>query len=163
MVEPSVPKAVPGAYNSIAAQYARAKAIQDAEDEQTARQIRESQALNKRGKPKSTMERLNEKKEERFKREWIWVVVFFLWLLYVPLVYETSRSRLFYELKLMLLDLGLYTYQAFISSPRASCSHALSWKRSPPAPNPQLRSATHSRMQGHHKGVVGIPKPSTRL
>lgn len=80
MVESSIPKAVPGNYNSIAAQYERAKAIQDADAEKR-KELRERQALDKHGKPKSVMQRLNEKKAERFKREWFWVVGFFSWLL----------------------------------------------------------------------------------
>ena len=80
MVQSSTPKAVPGNYNSIAAQYERAKAIKDA-DEKKRRDVREGQALDKNGKPKSVMQRLNERKEGRFKREWFWVVGFFVWLL----------------------------------------------------------------------------------
>lgn len=80
MVESSIPKAVPGNYNSIAAQYERAKAIQDADAERR-KELRERQALDKNGKPKSVMQRLNEKKAGRFKREWFWIVGFFGWLL----------------------------------------------------------------------------------
>lgn len=69
MVGTPVPKAIPGAYNSIAAQYARAKAIKDAADEKATGLIREKQSLNKMGKPKSPMERLNERRAGRFKKE----------------------------------------------------------------------------------------------
>lgn len=80
MVDTSIPKAVPGNHNSIAAQYERAKAIRDA-DEKKRKEIRERQALGKNGKPKSVMQRLNEKRVERFGREWAWAMGFFAWLL----------------------------------------------------------------------------------
>jgi phosphatidylinositol glycan class O len=79
MVQATVPKAVPGNYNSIAAQYARAKAIKDAED--AAKAKGDILELNRAGKPKSTMERLNDRKAGRFRREWNWVVGFFVWVL----------------------------------------------------------------------------------
>lgn len=81
MVGTTVPKAVPSNHNPIAAQYARTKAIKDAEDEQKRQEIREKQALGKSEKPKTTMERLNERKAARFKKEWLWAVWFFVWLL----------------------------------------------------------------------------------
>lgn len=86
MVQPTVPKPAPGSQNSIAAQYARAKAIQDAKDandaaeKRTALEKLEKLQLNKAGKPKSVMQKLNEKKEERFRREWVWVLIFFSWI-----------------------------------------------------------------------------------
>jgi phosphatidylinositol glycan class O len=87
MVETKIPKAAPGNYNSIAAQYARAKAIKDAED------LAKAGKLGKGGKEKTTLEKLNDWKRARFGREWWWVMVAFLWFLCV------------YSLKLLLLHL----------------------------------------------------------
>ena len=80
MVDSKVPKAVPGNYNSIAARYERAKAIQDADAEKR-REVRERQSLGRDGKPKSVMQRLNERKSDRFQKEWLWIMGFFGWLL----------------------------------------------------------------------------------
>ena len=83
MVQTPVPKAAPGNYNSIAAQYARAKAIKDAEDKAKAEEIMQENGLGLDGKElkKSVVERLNERKGDRWRREWGWVVGFFVWLL----------------------------------------------------------------------------------
>jgi phosphatidylinositol glycan class O len=81
MVEAPVPKPAPGNHDSIAAQYARAKAIRDAEDSNKVKKIMAERGLGPNGKPKTTMERLNETKASNFKREWGWVVGFFAWLL----------------------------------------------------------------------------------
>ena len=75
MVETKIPKAVPGNYDSIAAQYARAKAIKDAEDA--------AKLAKKGGKEKTPLERLNEWKRGRFGREWWWVLGAFVWFLCV--------------------------------------------------------------------------------
>src|SRR5271155_2554073 len=80
MVEATIPKAAPGSYNSIAAQYARAKAIKDAEDAAKDKGM----GPESKGKSKTAIERLNERKAGRFSREWGWVVGVFVWLLYVP-------------------------------------------------------------------------------
>jgi phosphatidylinositol glycan class O len=81
-VRSSVPKAVPGSYNSIAAQYARAKAAKDAEDKAKVDGIMKDNGLSGNGNGKmSAIETLNEIKGARFKREWGWVVGFFVWLL----------------------------------------------------------------------------------
>lgn len=89
----SAPKAAPGSYNSIAAQYARAKAAKEKEDEKKVGGILSSFRLGggvtgeiaKRGagkkEQKGTFERLNEVKEQRFRGEWGWVVGFWVWLL----------------------------------------------------------------------------------
>jgi len=78
----SVPKAAPGNYNSIAAQYARAKAVKDAEDKKKLEAATVQNMIGKgNAKRKSTIERLNERKKERFGREWIWGVGFFIWIL----------------------------------------------------------------------------------
>lgn len=79
MVQTQVPKAVPGSYNSIAAQYARAKAAKDAED---AAKVQGLMGQVNR-KPKTAVEKLNERREERFNRDWNWVVGFFVWLLFI--------------------------------------------------------------------------------
>jgi len=80
MVATKVPKAAPGSYTSIAAQYARAKAVKDAEDAAKVNGILKDHGYVK-PKPKSPVERLNERKRQRFDREWGWTVGFFLWLL----------------------------------------------------------------------------------
>jgi phosphatidylinositol glycan class O len=77
MVKPTVPKPAPGpqSYNSIAAQYARAKALKDAED---------SAKLAAGGsvkQQKSTADRLNDVKKDRFMGEWLWVLGAFVWFL----------------------------------------------------------------------------------
>jgi phosphatidylinositol glycan class O len=76
MVQTPIPKPAPGNYNSIAAQYARAKAAKDAEGKKKVDGI-----LDSRGKPKNVAERLNEFKAGRFTKDWGWVVGFFVWLL----------------------------------------------------------------------------------
>jgi GPI ethanolamine phosphate transferase 3 subunit O len=81
MVEPSVPKPAPGNYNSIAAQYARAKALKDAEDAKKVQGVMADSGLDMSKKPKNTVERWNEKKADSFRREWGWVLGFFVWLL----------------------------------------------------------------------------------
>jgi phosphatidylinositol glycan class O len=90
----STPKAAPGpgSYNSIAAQYARAKAAKEREDEKKVGGILSSFGLGvgnagdggfRRGKTeqKGTFERLNEAKELRFKGEWGWIWGFWIWVL----------------------------------------------------------------------------------
>jgi phosphatidylinositol glycan class O len=81
MVEPSVPKPAPGDQNSIAAQYARAKAAKDAADAKKVQGMMAERGLDMHRKPKNAVELLNEKKAENFKREWGWMVGFFVWLL----------------------------------------------------------------------------------
>lgn len=82
MVQTSIPKPAPGDYNSIAAQYARAKAAKDAEDKKKVDGIlKDNGILDRRGKPKNAAERLNDFKAGRFTKDWAWVVGFFVWLL----------------------------------------------------------------------------------
>jgi phosphatidylinositol glycan class O len=81
MVAPSVPKPVPGNVDSIAAQYARAKAVKDAEDAAKVKDILKQRGLDMRQKPKNSVELLNEKKGDFFRTEWGWVVGVFTWLL----------------------------------------------------------------------------------
>jgi phosphatidylinositol glycan class O len=81
MVEPSVPKPAPGNVNSIAAQYARAKANKDAQDARKVKSILADKGLNMRKKPKNAVERLNEVKADGFKTGWSWMVGFFVWML----------------------------------------------------------------------------------
>ena len=84
-VKASVPRAAPGDYTSIAAQYARAKALKDEEDRRKLGpgdgEGKKPQELNVNGKPKTILERLNERKAKKFRVEWYWVVGFFVWLL----------------------------------------------------------------------------------
>ena len=81
MVSPSIPKPVPGNINSIAAQYARAKALKDAEDEAKVKHILKERGLDTPKKPWNPVEALNERKADYFKKEWGWVVGVFVWLL----------------------------------------------------------------------------------
>jgi phosphatidylinositol glycan class O len=82
MVQASVPRPAPGNYNSIAAQYARAKAAKEAEDKKKVDGIINDRGiLDRRGKPKNAAERLNEFKAEKFTKDWGWVVGFFVWIL----------------------------------------------------------------------------------
>ncbi len=81
-VEDPVAKA--GDYKSIAAQYARAKALKEKEDAAAAKKA----ALNGQGKragaAKGQMtdaEGINKRKEGAFKNSWNWAVGFFVWLL----------------------------------------------------------------------------------
>lgn len=76
MVQTPVPKAVAGDTTSIAARYERAKQLQKEKEAGT-----RAPALDKNGKPKSPMVRLNEAKKERFTIELWWVVGVFLWFL----------------------------------------------------------------------------------
>jgi phosphatidylinositol glycan class O len=93
--QPVIPKAAPGSYNSIAAQYARAKAAKEKEDERKVGGIMASFGLGggevgaadgrgatgSDGKGRGAFERLNQAKEERFREEWAWVLGFWVWLL----------------------------------------------------------------------------------
>ena len=82
MVQNPVPKPAPGNSNSIAAQYARAKAAKDAEDKKKVDGVlKDNGILERKGKPKNVAERLNEFKAGRFTKDWGWVVGFFVWLL----------------------------------------------------------------------------------
>lgn len=76
MAPPPVPKPAPGNQNSIAAQYARAKAAKDAEDEAKVKGL-----MGQLERPKTVVQKLNERREARFNRDWSWVVGFFVWLL----------------------------------------------------------------------------------
>ena len=80
MVQPTNPKPAPGpeSYNSIAAQYARAKAIKDREDKIKAFQ---QGGLKAKGDKKSAVEELSERKRARFLGEWGWVLGAFVWFL----------------------------------------------------------------------------------
>lgn len=75
----SIPRAAPGDYNSIAAQYVRAKAAKDAEDKAKAESIED--VVLPPAKPKSVLQRINERKASKFRTEWFWVLGFFVWLL----------------------------------------------------------------------------------
>lgn len=77
---PSVPKAVPGDQNSIAARYARLKALQDASSSKSSTP---RPTLDKNGHVKSPITRLGEWKAAKFAREWVWVWGFFAWLLFI--------------------------------------------------------------------------------
>lgn len=76
----SIPRAAPGSYNSIAAQYARAKAAKDAEDRAKLEGEGEDAVLPPQ-KPKSVLQKINERKAAKFRTEWFWVLGFFVWLL----------------------------------------------------------------------------------
>lgn len=82
MADSPVPKPAPGDHQSIAAQYARAKALKDAEDAQKAAKPGDAGTNSlASGGGKLPIERLNKYKASRFDRQWGWIVGFFLWLL----------------------------------------------------------------------------------
>ena len=78
MSTPNFPKPAPGpqSYNSIAAQYARAKAMKDAAENSGKATVGTSAKQQQ-----STADRLNEVKKERFLSEWKWVLGAFVWFL----------------------------------------------------------------------------------
>ncbi|CAG8953448.1 hypothetical protein HYFRA_00010197 [Hymenoscyphus fraxineus] len=81
MVQPSVPKPAPGpdSYNSIAAQYARAKAVKDRED-----RIRDfKKGIADAKKEKGSLEALSDRKRDRFLGEWNWVLGVFVWFFFI--------------------------------------------------------------------------------
>jgi len=79
--------------NSIAAQYARAKALQDARDQKDREKVAgllKDAGLGDGtagggvlGKKKSVVERLSERKVVRWKGEWSWVAAFFCWVFFI--------------------------------------------------------------------------------
>ncbi|KUJ20118.1 uncharacterized protein LY89DRAFT_641660 [Mollisia scopiformis] len=95
---PSVPKAVPGNTNSIAAQYARAKALKDAQ---------EKGGLDRNGRVKSPLVRLNEWKAARFGREWVWGWGFFGWLFFIHITGLYFFTRGFLLTRLVLEEKSL--------------------------------------------------------
>ncbi|KAH8821487.1 hypothetical protein F5884DRAFT_768040 [Xylogone sp. PMI_703] len=79
-----VPVPAPGDYKSIAAQYARAKALKEEED--AAKAVKAENAgrgIVKTVGGRSPIERLNKYKASRFSTQWAWIMGFFLWLLIV--------------------------------------------------------------------------------
>lgn len=80
MVVPTVPKPAPGNTTSIAARYARAKALKDAEEAAKVKGNPKEKGLDMHLKPKNAAEKLNQEKAHNFKREWGWAVGFFTWL-----------------------------------------------------------------------------------
>lgn len=78
MVQATIPSPAPGSNpNSVAAQYARAKAIKEAEEKMVQKMLED----NGIGKKKTPVEKLNQMRTERFEREWGWVVGVFVWFL----------------------------------------------------------------------------------
>jgi phosphatidylinositol glycan class O len=77
MATPTFPKPAPGSQNSntVAAQYARAKALKEAEGRPKIAPPTPAK------QEKSTVERLNDIKKERFMSEWWWVLGAFVWFL----------------------------------------------------------------------------------
>ncbi|KAF8859669.1 hypothetical protein BDZ45DRAFT_742240 [Acephala macrosclerotiorum] len=133
-VAPTVPKAVPGNTNSIAAQYARAKAAKDAADERKARGLKSSGGgggLDSRGRVKSPVVGLNEWKAGRFGREWVWVWGFFGWLLFTHLAGLYFFTRGFLLTRLVLEEkstcgeppITLSASYKDIGTPEAGCWH----------------------------------------
>jgi len=76
---PTVPKPAPGDHTSIAAQYAKAKAARD--EEERRKRVGGWLSGSVPGEQKSAAEKLNEWKEERFKREWWWMIGLFVFFL----------------------------------------------------------------------------------
>lgn len=75
------PKAAPGEYKAIAAQYARAKAIREEEERARLRAKMLERGEKQEKSAKSVLEKINERKAAAFRVEWYWVVGFFVWLL----------------------------------------------------------------------------------
>lgn len=79
------PVAKAGDYKSIAAQYAKAKAIKEKEDAEARKKPGGVGVVNGqvRGKDRALTdaERINKRQEAVFKRAWNWNVGFFVWLL----------------------------------------------------------------------------------
>ena len=87
MVKTVDPKPAPGAYDSLAAQYARAKARKEAQEQA----IREGKKLDKDGniiqpkvpkapRKKDKKDELNEAKRDKWRREWWAVGGWWAWL-----------------------------------------------------------------------------------
>ena len=82
---PADPVAKAGDYKSVAAQYAKAKAIKEEQDAKASKKPGGVGAVN--GQVKGTdreltgAERVNKRQEAVFKRAWNWNVGFFTWLL----------------------------------------------------------------------------------
>ncbi|KAE8450090.1 hypothetical protein EG329_006871 [Mollisiaceae sp. DMI_Dod_QoI] len=131
----SIPKAVPGNTNSIAAQYARAKALKDAEDERKAKGLKGRAAggegLDRNGREKSPLVRLNEWKKERWGREWVWVGGWWGWLLFIHIAGLYFFTRGFLLTRLVLEEksscaeppITLSTSYKEIGNPEAGCWH----------------------------------------
>ncbi|RFU32214.1 hypothetical protein B7463_g4109, partial [Scytalidium lignicola] len=84
MADSPVPKPVPGDYKSIAAQYARAKALKDAEDAaKAAKDENAERGKMNAGRESPGIEKLNKYKASKFNKQWGWMVGFFLWLLII--------------------------------------------------------------------------------
>jgi phosphatidylinositol glycan class O len=81
MVQTPIPKPAPGNQDSIAAQYARAKALKDAQDAAKVKGILSEAGLNKNPAKKTVVEKLNEWKAASFGRYWGWVMGVFVWFL----------------------------------------------------------------------------------
>jgi hypothetical protein len=82
---PADPVAKAGNYKSIAAQYAKAKAIKEREGAEARKKLGGVGVVNgqARGKDRALTdeERVNKRQEAVFKRAWNWNVGFFVWLL----------------------------------------------------------------------------------
>ncbi|RDW89299.1 hypothetical protein BP6252_01331 [Coleophoma cylindrospora] len=79
----AIPQPIAGDNNSIAAQYARAKAAKEAADRKKVEAIMKENGLapqEDKIPQKTTLQKLYEHKAGAFKREWCWVVGFFAWL-----------------------------------------------------------------------------------
>lgn len=88
MASKEAPAPAIGDYKSIAAQYARAKAIKEKEDaakrkdDQLVENILADNGLSRENKVQLTaVEKINQRKTSEFKSAWNWTAGFFLWLL----------------------------------------------------------------------------------
>ncbi|CAL3966038.1 hypothetical protein PZA11_002822 [Diplocarpon coronariae] len=126
--------------NSVAAQYARAKALQaarDARDEKKVKAMMDEAGLGGLGTKKTVVERLNERKRARFAREWFWVAAFFGWVFFIHAsgIYFFTRgfllTRLVLEEKSSCTDPPIPIHQPYKGSgtPESGCWHPKTFEK----------------------------------
>ncbi|TVY55409.1 GPI ethanolamine phosphate transferase, partial [Lachnellula suecica] len=118
MLPTQIPKAAPGNTDSIAAQYARAKAKIDAEDSRkNAAAALKLKAEQERNKEKTPKEKLDAWKRARFGREWVWVVGAFVWFLFI------HASGLYFFTRGFLLTRLVLEEKSSCAAPPIALSH----------------------------------------
>ncbi|CZT05873.1 probable GPI ethanolamine phosphate transferase 3 [Rhynchosporium agropyri] len=144
----TVPKPSPnGNPNSIAAQYARAKAVHDARElkdrEKVAALLNEAgigsdgAGIGAGGRKKSVVERLGERKAQRWAREWTWVAAFFVWVFFIHAsgIYFFTKgfllTRLVLDEKSTCSEPPIALHNSFKGSgtPEAGCWHPKTFEK----------------------------------
>ncbi|KAG4430062.1 hypothetical protein IFR05_014452 [Cadophora sp. M221] len=147
----TIPKASStGNPNSIAAQYARAKALQDARDAKDREKVEGllrdaglgdgsggAGGIGIGGKKKSVVERLGEMKGGRWKREWVWVGAFFAWIFFIHAsgIYFFTKgfllARLVLEEKSTCSESPIALHNTFkgAGTPEAGCWHPRTFEK----------------------------------